>query len=59
VSEALLPRKRSSRPLQRTSYWLITTCRRSRVDVWSMGLSDGRSGILVEVDCVAQFKESG
>jgi hypothetical protein len=44
VSEALRPLKGFSYPLeQRNSYWLITKRRRGRVDVWTMGLADGRS----------------
>lgn len=43
MSKALQPVKGSSRLLeQRNSYWLITNRRPGRVDVWTMGLADGR-----------------
>ena len=40
----LQPLKGSSRALgRRNSYWLIAKRRRGSVDVWTMGLADGRS----------------
>lgn len=45
MSKALQPLKSSSRQSgQRgSSYWLISKRRRGRVDIWTMGLADGRS----------------
>ena len=44
LSEALQPLEGSSRTVgQRNSYWLITKHSRGGVEVWTMGLADGRS----------------
>ena len=45
MSKTLQPLKGSSRQSgqRRNSYWLISKRRRGRVDIWTMGVDDGRS----------------
>ena len=45
MSKALQPLKSSSRQSgqRRRSYWLISKRRRGSLDIWTMGLADGRS----------------